>query len=513
MKSMKKTGGLRRRWLLNTVGVVFALGLVCVMAVTASYATYYYSNMQSDMENRAKTTTDFFADYINQDYGDYYQSCITYAKTFEDKGKIELQFINNQGSLVASSYGPWAGPSPSTSDIWDAISIRDKSSYIGRDPDTGERIMAVSCPMIYSNGEVIGVLRYVTSTRLVNRQIILVCLVCCFVLTVVLAVVLLFVLPGFLDRQYLSVQTLTMVYSSAQILILLAMGATLVMLTRNIDVSVGSITGMCAVLLGMLLNAGYSLPVACVATLLLGLLAGFFNGVLVAWLKIPAIVATLGTLGLYRGIMLLWTGGKWIEGLPAELKQLSAPLLLGVSAIGWLTIILVAFMAWLLAKTAFGRSFYATGDNLQGARQLGVRTEAIRIVAFSLNGCMAALAGIVFASQIGFIPNQTGTGLEMKAIAACVLGGISLLGGSGAIIGAVLGAWFLTQIDSVLVLLRIPAWWNDFIAGLVLLAVLVFDGRLRCALERNLRRQKYARFMTPPPSVKPASSGKKREAA
>lgn len=206
--------------------------------------------------------------------------------------------------------------------------------------------------------------------------------------------------------------------------------------------------------------------------------------------------------------MLLWTGGKWIEGLPAELKQLSAPLLLGVSAIGWLTIILVAFMARLLAKTAFGRSFNATGDNLQGARQLGVRTEAIRIVAFSLNGCMAALAGIVFASQIGFIPNQTGTGLEMKAIAACVLGGISLLGGSGAIIGAVLGAWFLTQIDSVLVLLRIPAWWNDFIAGLVLLAVLVFDGRLRCALERNLRRQKYARFMTPPPSVKPASSGK-----
>ncbi len=204
---------------------------------------------------------------------------------------------------------------------------------------------------------------------------------------------------------------------------------------------------------------------------------------------------------------------NWIEGLPAELKQLSAPLLFGVSAIGWLTIILMAFMAWLLAKTAFGRSFYATGDNLQGARQLGVRTEAIRIVAFSLNGCMAALAGIVFASQIGFIPNQTGTGLEMKAIAACVLGGISLLGGSGAIIGAVLGAWFLTQIDSVLVLLRIPAWWNDFIAGMVLLAVLVFDGRLRCALERNLRRQKYARFMMPPPSVKPASSGKKREAA
>ncbi len=292
-----------------------------------------------------------------------------------------------------------------------------------------------------------------------------------------------------------------MVYSSAQILILLAMGATLVMLTRNIDVSVGSDTRNVRSAVGDVTERGVFTTCCLCRDFTAGLLAGFFNGVLVAWLKIPAIVATLGTLGLYRGIMLLWTGGKWIEGLP-QLKQLSAPLLFGVSAIGWLTIILVAFMAWLLAKTAFGRSFYATGDNLQGARQLGVRTEAIRIVAFSLNGCMAALADAL-ASQIGFIPNQTGTGLEMKAIAACVLGGISLLGGSGAIIGAVLGAWFLTQIDSVLVLLRIPAWWNDFIAGLVLLAVLVFDGRLRCALERNLRRQKYARFMTPPEQLNP----------
>jgi len=214
----------------------------------------------------------------------------------------------------------------------------------------------------------------------------------------------------------------------------------------------------------------------------------------VAWLRIPAIVATLGTLGLYRGLMLLLTGGKWIEGLPADLKSLSAPLVLGISPLGWLVILLLLAMFWLLSRTALGRSFYAVGDNLQGARQLGVPVNRIRILAFAINGAMAALAGIVFASQIGFVPNQTGSGLEMKAIAACVLGGISLLGGTGSIIGALLGAYFLTQIDSVLVLLRLPAWWNDFIAGLVLLAVLVFDGRLRQALDKNLRRQKYARF-------------------
>ncbi|HCR58411.1 MAG TPA: autoinducer 2 ABC transporter permease LsrC, partial [Raoultella sp.] len=127
-------------------------------------------------------------------------------------------------------------------------------------------------------------------------------------------------------------------------------------------------------------------------------------------------------------------------------------------------------------------------------RQLGVAVNRTRMLAFTLNGMLAACAGVVFAAQIGFVPNQTGSGLEMKAIAACVLGGISLLGGTGTLIGAFLGAFFLTQIDTVLVLLRLPAWWNDFIAGLVLLGVLVLDGRLRQALSRHQRALKYARF-------------------
>ncbi|KMW72400.1 ABC transporter permease [Photorhabdus luminescens subsp. luminescens] len=314
-------------------------------------------------------------------------------------------------------------------------------------------------------------------------------------ITALIAILCLFGLLSVIDHQYFSLQTVTLVFSSAQILILLAIGATLVMLTRNIDVSVGSIAGLCAVIMGMSLNAGFNLPVSCLLTLLLGMCAGFINGALVTWLKIPAIVTTLGTLGLYRGLMLLLTDGKWIEGLPDELKRLSAPLWLNISPIGWLLMILILAMAWILAKTTFGRNFYATGDNLQGARQLGVRTDSIQIIAFSVNGIMAALAGIVFASQIGFIPNQTGSGLEMRAIAACVLGGISLLGGTGTVIGAILGAFFLTQINSGLVLLKLPAWWNDFIAGFVLLAVLIFDGRLRCAIEKNIRQQKYARFL------------------
>ena len=186
---MKKTGSLRRRWIRNTVGVVAILGFLCAVVVTAVFAVYYYSAMESDMRYRARNTTDFFAEYSNLDYNNYYQSCIQYANTFADKNKIELQFINSQHHMVATSYGNWAGDAPSTPDITDAFKTSDVGKYIGKDPVTGERIMAFSKAMVYSNGEVIGVLRYVTSTKLVDRQIAIVAmwalLACAMVILIV----------------------------------------------------------------------------------------------------------------------------------------------------------------------------------------------------------------------------------------------------------------------------------------------------------------------------------------
>lgn len=181
--------GLRRRWFVNTVVVICTLGLVSVLAITAVFAAYYYSAMESDMRYRARSTTDFFADYLNQSYKAYYQSCITYAQTFEERNSIELQFINASGKMVASSYGNWVGASPATPDIMEAVSTRGVTSYVGKNPLTGERIMAVSSPMIYTNGEVIGVLRYVTSTSNLDKQIVAVgCIsfgaLCIFVLFV-----------------------------------------------------------------------------------------------------------------------------------------------------------------------------------------------------------------------------------------------------------------------------------------------------------------------------------------
>lgn len=199
---MRKIRGIRKRWLLNTVGVVCVLGILCVLAVTASFSAYYYSNVESDLRNKAEETADFFADYLNQNYNQYYQSCITYAQTFEDRNVLELQFIDAQGRLVVSSSGHWVGASPATLDISEAIQTQDISYFAGKDPVTGESIIAVSSPMIYSNGEVIGVLRYVTSTRNMDMQIVRIALIATAALLVIILVMLLS--SGYFMRSILS---------------------------------------------------------------------------------------------------------------------------------------------------------------------------------------------------------------------------------------------------------------------------------------------------------------------
>ena len=159
--------------------------------VFAMICGYFYSNMIADLEARAGQTSQFFASYIGQNYDDYYQSCVAYVQSFDMSTSMELQFINADGLLVASSYGNWATKSPTTSEIQDAMQSKRIRHFFGIEPDTGETIIAVSGPMIYMGGEVVGVLRYVTSTRLVNLQILSIALISIGAFLVLLAVMLL----------------------------------------------------------------------------------------------------------------------------------------------------------------------------------------------------------------------------------------------------------------------------------------------------------------------------------
>ena len=292
--------------------------------------------------------------------------------------------------------------------------------------------------------------------------------------------------PGFA-----SARTAAIVTSNMLVLLLVSVGLFFVIVTRNIDVSGGSVLGLSAAVLGLSLQAGWPLWQGIVLCLLTGTAAGALNGALVTGLGVPSIVATLGTLGLFRGVMLVATDGEWIEALPEELKALASRSEAGLSVLAVVALAIAGLAWWFAARTRAGRDLYSIGDNREAARHLGLPVRRSEFLAFVAAGLCASVAGIVFAAQVGFVPNQAGTGVELRAIAVNVLGGVSLLGGSGSVAGVVVGTVFFTSIDSVLVFLRIPAYWNDLVGGAMLLAVLLFDGRLRIALDGRIRAQRY----------------------
>lgn len=175
-RTAQKNEGIQRRWVRSIISWILVFVVLCVFAVTAAITGYCYSDLRSGLQVKAKTTSDFFSNYGNLSYNEFFQTCVTYAQTFEDKNTIELQFINRSGGIVASSYGQWAGIATNTADITQALEGGEISVFTGRSPSTGERIMAVSSPILYVNGEIIGVLRFVTSLRNVDKQILLIAL-------------------------------------------------------------------------------------------------------------------------------------------------------------------------------------------------------------------------------------------------------------------------------------------------------------------------------------------------
>lgn len=282
--------------------------------------------------------------------------------------------------------------------------------------------------------------------------------------------------------------TLINIVNSSLFLMLIAIGQMFVVMTRGIDVSVGAIAGLSAVILGMALEAGVPLPIAMLGALVTGLICGCVNAAGIVFIGVPPIIMTLGTLGAYRGLMRVLTGGSWIEQIPQALKSLAVSRYLSVPLMVWAVLVLVIVLAILLPRIKAVRNFYAVGDNREGAYLLGINVRMTEFSAYALAGLFAGAAAIVFTAQIGFVPMQTGSGQELKAIAAVVLGGVSLMGGTGSIWSAVIGALFLTAVDSMMIFLKVPGSWNNAVAGAVLLAIVVFDYIVR----RTVRNRQLA---------------------
>ncbi len=310
--------------------------------------------------------------------------------------------------------------------------------------------------------------------------------------TVVLLILfLLVVVIGIVNTAFLKTSSLLGIVNSSLILILVGTGEMFVILTKGIDVSLGAIVGLSAVILGTALNAGIPLPIAIILTLLTGSLAGALNGVGVTVFRVPPIIMTLGTLGVYRGLMLIITGGSWIETIPQNIKSMAGWSVFGVSVFAWFTLIITIVTTYLLFRVKQSRYLYAVGDNEEGAYLVGIPVKLTLFTAYTLAGFFSGIAAVIFVAQIGFVPMQTGSGLELKAIAAVVLGGVNLVGGVGTPVSALVGGLFLTTIDSILIFLKVPAFWNNAIAGGILLLVVFIDFRIRQAINTQ---QRHARM-------------------
>ena len=265
-------------------------------------------------------------------------------------------------------------------------------------------------------------------------------------------------------------------FNDSVVFTLLAVGSAFVILTGEIDVSVGATLGMSAAVGATLLRDGSNWAVAILAALAIGAVIGFVNGFGVSVLQIPSLIFTLGVNGVVRGLIYVFTKGAWVENLPAGFTRMSNTLIAGQLTTFYAAAILAVIAGHLiLTQTKKGKYFIAVGDNAAGATLVGIPASQTKITAYILSGVFAAAAGMIYTSRIGFITPTAGNSYEMKAIAACVLGGISLTGGQGSLIGASIGAIIMSSISRILVFLGFSSDYDNTITGILLITIVVIN--------------------------------------
>jgi rhamnose transport system permease protein len=260
---------------------------------------------------------------------------------------------------------------------------------------------------------------------------------------------------------------------------LVALPMTFIIITGGIDLSVGSIMGLTAILLGVFWQNGLPLPLAVVAAILVAGACGFFNGLLITRLRVPPLIMTLATLALFRGLAEGISQARSVRGYPEWFFVLGQGEVLGVPTQLW--ILLVAVIAfWItLSKTTFGRSLYAIGHNETAARYSAIKVDRIKLVIYTLSGLMAGLAGAIFVSRVSTTRSDMGTGLELDVIAAVVLGGTSIFGGIGTIAGTVLGFTLIQLLKNGLALTGVKGDATIVVIGTVLILSILITNFLQ----------------------------------
>ena len=287
------------------------------------------------------------------------------------------------------------------------------------------------------------------------------------------------IIMGFTSDNFFRIDNFLNVLRQASIVGILAVGMTFVILTGGIDLSVGAVMALCGTLYaGLVVNSGMPAEAGLLVCILIGLGFGLFNGALVAWGKMPAIIVTLATMGIARGLGLIYSGGYPISGLPSWLSWFGVGRLAGIP-VPIIIMLVIYFIAWvLLQRTPFGRRVYAIGGNEMAARLSGIKTERTKLIVYGISGLTAAFAAVILTGRLMSGQPNAGVGFELDAIAAVVLGGTAIAGGRGLIIGTLIGAVLLGILNNGLNLMGINPYLQNVIKGLIILLA-IYVGRER----------------------------------
>src|SRR5262245_21501336 len=256
---------------------------------------------------------------------------------------------------------------------------------------------------------------------------------------------------------------------------IIAVGQLLVILTAGIDLSVGSVLGLTGCVTAQLLVEGMPVPLAIVVGLLVGVVLGLFNGSLVAYGKLPPFIVTLGMLGIARGLVLVLTDASTVQPLPDSFGNIANGDFLGLPNLLWMFAVVVVVASFVLRRTVFGRYIYAVGSNPESARLAGVPVNRVLVAVYMIGGLLAAVGGVLFTSRLNAGIPTAGTGYELNAIAACVIGGASLFGAKGGAFGAAAGALIVGTLNNGGNLLAVNAFYLQIIIGALILAAVAFD--------------------------------------
>lgn len=291
-----------------------------------------------------------------------------------------------------------------------------------------------------------------------------------------LPLVVIFIAAAFSNPAFASLPNLLNMLRAASYIFIAGVGMTFILCGRGLDLSVGSQVGLAGVILGIVtvwwkFPIWASIPIALAA----GAAAGAFNGFLVTVLRIPPFIATLATYYGYRGILEGTTKGMPITPMPDGFKVLGQGTFLGVALVVWFIALLFIVATFVLRKTKYGRYTLAMGGDIESTRLAGINTKKLTFFLYVVSGVLAFIAGIFFTSRFSSAQPITGTGMEMRVIAACIIGGVSLFGGAGSIAGTLVGSMFLVVLDNGMIMAHISGYWQQAVVGLIIIIAIVID--------------------------------------